>query len=322
MAQRYGNARAAAAVALLVLVVGLVPSTSTAATLPQFTDVTVTSDIVYRSGAVTWDDLSVDLPLDLYEGTGDTRTDRPLLIWMHGGSFAFGDKTDPMDVEIATEMARRGFVVASLNYRLGPDVADGGIGGITGDEVVIGAILRAMEDARAAVLYLRTNAAALGIDPNRIFIAGASAGAVTSLNVGYLYNNEGGSNGPDDPYRVAGVLSMAGTTLPIFPQAGEPPVFMAHGTDDTTVPYDEGLAFCDAAEAAGVPCEFHSYPTDHLGLADYLDDVMDLAELWLLDRLDEIAAAEAAAAQSTTTTSTTPPTTAAPASTLTPAFTG
>lgn len=328
--------RVVSVLAVLVVVPLVAPSTSDAATLPQFSDVTVTSDVVYQSGAVTWDGVPVDLTLDLYEGVGDSRTDRPLVIWMHGGSFAFGDKTDALDVGIATELARRGVVAASLNYRLGPEIADGGIGGISGNPTIVGAILRALEDARSAIWYLRSNAGSLGIDPDLIFIAGASAGAVTSINAGYLYDNSAGAGGPDDPYRVAGVLSMAGTSLPIFPQAGEPPLFMAHGTEDKTVPYAEGVAFCDAANDAGVPCEFHSYPTDHMGLADYTDDVMDKAEVWLLDRLDEIAAAQATTTTTTTTPSTSSPTSttasrtpfasrapvATSVSTATPAFTG
>src|SRR5262249_15227758 len=59
-----------------------------------FAGATVTSNVTYGSAT----DLSnqvVTLTLDVYEPTGDTVTARPAIVWVHGGSFAFGDKTSP-----------------------------------------------------------------------------------------------------------------------------------------------------------------------------------------------------------------------------------
>ncbi len=251
---------------------------------PIYTDVNVTKDIPYRQ-AVTWDGNPIELAFDLYEPAGDTRTNRPLFIWIHGGSFAFGDKADALDVNVATEIAKRGMVAISINYRLGPDVASGGIGGVAGNQSLIQAILRAYEDAREAVRFMRERATDYRLNPDRIFIGGASAGAVTSLNVGYLPDRAQGAGGPTDPYRVAGVVSIAGETLTPFVQAGEPDVFMAHGTQDTIVPYSEALAFCEAARAVAVSCAFESYPTDHIGMIQYFDDVLEKSSNWLSELL-------------------------------------
>lgn len=247
---------------------------------PIHTNVAVTKDIPYRQ-TTTWDNQPIELAFDLYEPAGDTRTNRPLFIWIHGGSFAFGDKADPLDVQVATEIAKRDMVAVSINYRLGPNVASGGIGGVTGNQALIEAILRAYEDAREAVRFLREHASQYRLDPDRIFIGGASAGGVTALNVGYIPDRTQGAGGPTDPYRVAGVVSIAGETLAPFAQTGEPPLFMAHGTQDTTVPYSEALAFCETARAVSIPCTFESYPTDHMGMVQYFDDVLDKSSDWL-----------------------------------------
>lgn len=291
------------------------PAAVTAAEFPPiYSDVTVARDIPYRQ-AITWDNQTVELAFDLYEPSGDNRSNRPIFVWIHGGSFAFGDKGDSLDAQVATEIAKRGMVAVSINYRLGPDVASGGIGGVTGNQALIEAILRAYEDAREAVRFLREHASQYRLDPDRIFIGGASAGGVTALNVGYLPDHSQGAGGPTDPYRVAGVVSIAGETLTPFAQAGEPPLFMAHGTEDTTVPYAEALAFCEAARAVGISCTFESYPAGHVSLVQYFDDILDKSSDWL----------RALLAQLDSQPPPPPPAPAAPVATpvaVTPAFTG
>ena len=56
-----------------------------------FTDFTKTSDITYGSNT-SWNGSNTTLRLDFYEPDGDTETERPLLIWVHGGSFIGGQK--------------------------------------------------------------------------------------------------------------------------------------------------------------------------------------------------------------------------------------
>ena len=66
-----------------------------------------------------------DLMLDVYEPNGDTLangdsvTDRPLVLLAHGGSFIGGSKTGSDVVPLAESFAKMGYVVASINYRLG-----------------------------------------------------------------------------------------------------------------------------------------------------------------------------------------------------------
>jgi acetyl esterase/lipase len=81
----------------------------------------------------------------------------PLVIAIHGGGFAFGDKRAPGPMMAAL---RFGYAVAAINYRLS-------------DEAPFPA---AVEDVKAAIRYLRANAAELQLDPTRFAVWGASAG--------------------------------------------------------------------------------------------------------------------------------------------------
>src|SRR5690554_438307 len=83
-----------------------------------FTGSDVTSDIQYGSN-LNYDGSQQDLFLDVYQPTGDTDTDRPLIIFIHGGSFVGGSKTGPDVVPLAENFAKKGYVTSSISYRLG-----------------------------------------------------------------------------------------------------------------------------------------------------------------------------------------------------------
>ncbi|MGQ0803442.1 MAG: hypothetical protein ACT4PI_06225 [Actinomycetota bacterium] len=58
------------------------------------------------------------LRLDVYEPAGDTAAARPLLVWLHWGGFIGGNKAEPPHPEYASRFARRGYVVAMVEYRV------------------------------------------------------------------------------------------------------------------------------------------------------------------------------------------------------------
>lgn len=121
---------------------------------------------------------NLDLDMDIYypkEPAAESR--RPLLVLIHGGAFYNGDKQDIGYPEMGHYFAERGYVVASINYRLGffplaPSVDRAGY--------------RALQDAHAAVCYLIANADEFSIDTTNIFAAGTSAGAITALNLAFM----------------------------------------------------------------------------------------------------------------------------------------
>lgn len=121
----------------------------------------------------------LNLDMDLYYPKEKvTACSRPLLVLIHGGAFYNDDKRTAAGYrEMGHHFASRGYVVASINYRMGfkPLAAD-----------VDRAGYRALQDAHAAVCYLIENAQEFGIDTTRIFAAGSSAGAITALNLAFM----------------------------------------------------------------------------------------------------------------------------------------
>jgi para-nitrobenzyl esterase len=94
--------------------------------------------------------------------------DLPVLVWLHGGAFILGSSGEPMYE--GTRLAEAGLVVVTCNYRLGFE----GYGHAPGypDN-------RALLDQRAALAWVQENIGAFGGDPDRVTIAGQSAGGAS-----------------------------------------------------------------------------------------------------------------------------------------------
>lgn len=121
------------------------------------------------------------LLLDLYQPLNDYVKKRPLIVLIHGGGFFVGDKENSFMNDICPHFAKCGYTVASINYRLG----------FTPSQTSIDrAGYKALQDARAAIRFLVNNADEYGIDTSRIYVGGTSAGAITSLNVAFMDNDE------------------------------------------------------------------------------------------------------------------------------------
>lgn len=176
------------------------------------------------------------LLLDVYEPAGDTAAKRPAIIWMHGGSFITGTRKDGMTVELARRFARRGYVAVSISYRLLAATACGGSASATR---CMPAAFAAADDERAAIRWLRANAAELRIDTDRIAIGGISAGGVASVLAGSTPDTPGASGNPGHSSAAHAVVSISGalpTELTFGP--GDPPTWFWHGMNDTVVPFD------------------------------------------------------------------------------------
>ena len=148
-----------------------------------FTTVTKTTDVQYGT-APDNDGNPVALKLDVYQPAGDTLTQRPAVIWVHGGGFSGGDKSGGPSADLANTFAKLGYVSFSINYRLLSSGCGGGSNPNT--PACTAAALAAISDAQGAVRFVREHAAQYGIDPTRIGIGGESAGAITSAGVGHV----------------------------------------------------------------------------------------------------------------------------------------
>ncbi len=222
-----------------------------------FSTVTTASNIAYGQ-APDENGNPVTLTLDVYQPSGDTASSRPAFVWVHGGGFSGGDKADSLDAMVATRFAKRGYVTASINYRLRP-----GHYFVQGDPELTAAVLDAQHDAQAAIRWLRANAGAYRIDAEDIAVGGYSAGAITALQVAYNSGDPGESGNPGYPSNVSAVVNISGGMDTTLIDAGEPPALVVHGTADERVAYSNALDIVARAQEVGVPVEFH--PLDGAG---------------------------------------------------------
>ena len=214
----------------------------------------------------------------------DGQTSRPALVWVHGGGFSAGDKTNTVPVDVAKTFAKLGYVVVSINYRL---LGSNCVANPSGCSV---AAIEAKRDAQAAVRWLRANAAPYGVDPTRIGIGGESAGAITATLVGLFSEDVGSSGNPGWRSTVGGFVSVSGG-LPSggLASAGDAPGLFFHGSADNTVPASWSVNTAIEMLNAGVPAWLQiqdgaghvpwvQYRTLYLALAGWFFDLnLDLA---------------------------------------------
>ena len=178
---------------------------------------------------------------------GDAETGRPVFVYVHGGGFVRGDKHIPGSPQydlVGAWAVRHGYVGVTMTYRLAPEHT----------------WPSGPQDVAAAVRWLKQNIAGYGGDPDKIVVAGSSAGAV---HVASFVAGQGGA----DPTTVAAAAMLSGIYVIGTPQPGEPEhiyygpnpgpeVSSLPGLLDTTVPLLFSVAERDPArfqqEAAGV----------------------------------------------------------------------
>ncbi len=224
------------------------------------------------------------LTLDVYRSKRPRAAQLPLVVWIHGGGWLNGSKDNPRQV---LGLIERGYVVASINYRL------------SGDAIFPAQI----HDCKAAIRWLRAHAGEYGIDPRRVGVAGSSAGGHlvallgTSGGVKDLEGTVGGNL--DQSSRVQAVADLFGPTdfvqmdahsiserivhdSPGSPESlligapiqenkdkvaranpityvtpDDPPFLIIHGDKDPLVPFNQSELLLAALRMAGVKSSLH-----------------------------------------------------------------
>jgi acetyl esterase/lipase len=217
-----------------------------------FPNYSLESDIVYGSN-VTYNGAAQSLTMDIYQPIGDGTTPRALVVMAHGGSFISGSKTGPDVIGFCQDLAKMGYVVASINYRLGFGIAN-----LQAEATA--AVMRGTQDLKAAVRYFRKSVAENGnpynINPDLIYSAGVSAGGFCALHLAYLdqpeelpsfldmnatgidnsmEGNSGNAGYSSEVNAIVNICGALGDTAWIHP--GDEPAMLLHGTNDNTVPY-------------------------------------------------------------------------------------
>lgn len=242
------------------------------------------SDTVFYGENARYNGDTVQLYMYIYTPDGDTATNRPLVVIAHGGSFYGGDP-DAADVAgICDYLAKCGFVCASISYRLTIQPQ------LFIEDNVIQTVVRAVQDGKAAVRYLRANGPTYNLDTTRVYFGGSSAGAILAYQLGYMNDYDelptqwqtladavGGIDGtsgtPGHRSEVQAVFGYAGAVGDTtWIQPGDIPFMGMHSTMDNTVPYGFGNPLVvvtpkiygtgtmkTRADNIGVVADFYSY---------------------------------------------------------------
>lgn len=201
---------------------------------------------------------NVDLHMNIYSPKNDSEKKRAAVLVMHGGAFAAGSKddTDQQTITYCDSLAARGFVTAAVEYRLGITAT------IENKTLTVDSldfsrtVYRGIQDVRAAVRYVRANAEKLGVDPDRIYLIGNSAGAILSLENIYMDKTSeipaAAQKAPDlgglDAYGEQGYASEANGVAALWGaihdvaliEDNTKPVLLVHGKADSTVLFKTG----------------------------------------------------------------------------------
>lgn len=204
---------------------------------------------------------TMDLQMDVYypDTMLDPLAERPFILLVHGGSWFNGNKIN-MAYE-CMEYARRGFVAATINYRLGWNCDLNNIFAVCGcsNNNLKKAVYCAIQDTRAALRYVYNHANEYHIDTDWMFTGGESAGAINTLQatiwdqaeaddwipagfsaeVGGL--DDSGNNLPAG-FEIKGVIDHCGAVMNLTDMNDNPdlPVIGFHDSNDCVVPYANG----------------------------------------------------------------------------------
>jgi acetyl esterase/lipase len=214
------------------------------------------------------------LAMDVSEPAAGASRPAPAVLYVHGGGWFIGDRQTAgmganlagqdgaLFVQLRRDLLARGFVVATIDYRLAP----------------LHPWPAQLEDARCAVRFLRTHAGALGLDPGRIGAWGSSAGGQLVAMLGTTGSRGDGLQAAVDMFGPTDLSSMSDSSAfgrfvfnVVFGRAsaaersaasplthvapGDSPFLVLHGADDTLVPPRHSRELVDRLQAAGVPAQ-------------------------------------------------------------------
>lgn len=180
------------------------------------------------------------LKLDLYEPENDSLPKRPLFVIMHGGGFNSGERNTKSLISLAENVAKKGFVVASIDYRLLGKNKFFNCSYPASKKLKV--YSNGADDLLSALEYLIKYKSNFKIDDSKIILLGISAGAGAILNI--TYNRELVIKNLKRYAHIkpAAVISISGAVLnaDLISKKNDTPGIFYHGVDDKVIPYDKG----------------------------------------------------------------------------------
>jgi predicted esterase len=178
------------------------------------------------------------LKFDLYTPDSDTLKQRPLFVIVHGGGFTSGERNDSSLVSLAENIAKKGYSVASIDYRLLRNNESFNCDLPVNEEMTI--YSNASQDLLNALLYIFIYKEDFNIDPSKIILFGLSAGAETVLNITYNRQLVIKDTKKYASIKPAAVISISGALLNSTMITNKVPGVFYHGDNDPIIPYDRG----------------------------------------------------------------------------------
>lgn len=208
-------------------------------------------------GTIRKNPRNISLYMDIYQPLDNYEEKKPVILFIHGGGFFFGDKDNQLQRELTANLIEHGCAVASINYRLGAR--------LKGFDAIKMSIFCSVQDVRAALRYITYHADQLYIDTEKIYLAGSSSGGIIALTAAFMDEDEifdsckdtyfrehfGGldnsGNLIDCRFKLAGVISLWGsvTNLDIIDKRNNIPTLLFHGTEDNILYNNHGIPLGD-----------------------------------------------------------------------------
>ena len=243
-----------------------------------------------------------DLTMRLF-ARKDPHEQRPGIVFVHGGGFIEG--FPEMMIRYAADLAAEGWVTAAIEYRLAHEAP----------------FPAALEDSKCAIRWMREHAAELGLDRERIAVAGGSAGGLLAAMVGSTpgrFEGDGGCGQASSavsavlawypvldlrPHSMSDAVRTAiGNAFgreptraelhdasPLTYAASAPPTLTLVGTEDPAIPLEGVRDYHETLDAAGIPNRVVEFP----GVGHSFDfnlarwrECLDAARAWLREHVD------------------------------------
>ena len=212
------------------------------------------------------------LQVDIYRPAQDPASCRVGVVWVHGGGFTQASRDGTAEQAWGAALARRGYLLASIDYRLGTGEPFG-LDQARSDPLDQAVVDAAIADAQSALGWIVDQADGLGVDPDRIAVGGTSAGGMVALGAGLTANAR---------TRPCTIVSIAGDLDPAWVRDAPPAVLLIHGDADELVPYGNSVDARAALVEKGGTAELVTVPgAGHEITGPPTDDMVTKTARWL-----------------------------------------